>query len=348
MDDPSKSPNMPIAEESWKLNYNRGISFLNTASKLFVVDGYASWDERYKITVRVICTRAYHAYFMKNMLIRPTMEQIEKDFQKGADWTILNSAEFAADPQIPGVKTNVSVNLNITERKLLVLGSHYAGEMKKGLFTILNYLCPAELKTLSMHCSCTEGNKGDTTLLFGLSGTGKTTLSADPKRLMLGDDEHVWSDDGVFNVEGGCYAKVIDLDAETEPDIYNALQWGCILENVVYDEDSREVDFFNSTITENTRASYPLELIPYAKIPSLGGHPHNIIFLTCDASGVMPPVSKLTPDQASYHFINGYTSKVAGTEIGITEPVRTFSACFGEAFIVLHPMAYAKMLAEKQ
>jgi phosphoenolpyruvate carboxykinase (ATP) len=301
--DVKKSPNMPISEEGWAYNYNRCISFLNSAPQLFVVDGYASWDDRYKITVRVICTRAYHAMFMRNMLIRPTMEQIEKDFQQGAEWTILNSGEFPADPHVPGVSgtgtDDVSVNLNIKERKLVVLGSHYAGEMKKGLFTILNYTCPAEKKILSMHCSCTEGiTEGDTTLLFGLSGTGKTTLSADPKRLMLGDDEHVWSDVGVFNVEGGCYAKVIDLDPKTEPDIYNALRWGCILENVVYDPDSREIDYTDSSVTENTRASYPLELISYAKIPSIGGHPKNVIFLTCDASGVMPPVSKLTPEQA--------------------------------------------------
>jgi phosphoenolpyruvate carboxykinase (ATP) len=219
--------------------------------------------------------------------------------------------------------------------------------MKKGLFTILNYMCPQELGILSMHCSCTEGvEKGDTTLLFGLSGTGKTTLSADPKRLMLGDDEHVWTDKGVFNVEGGCYAKVINLDSETEPDVYRALQWGCILENVIYDEDSREVDYFDGSITENTRASYALEAIPYAKIPAIGEHPKNIIFLTCDAAGVLPPVSKLTPAQAQYHFINGYTSKLAGTEVGIKDPQRTFSACFGEAFIVLHPMRYAAMLSE--
>lgn len=228
----------------------------------------------------------------------------------------------------------------------MVLGTQYAGEMKKGLFTILNYMCPAELGTLSLHASCTEGEAGDTTLLFGLSGTGKTTLSADPTRKMLGDDEHVWTDKGVYNVEGGCYAKVINISHENEPDIWNALKWGTVLENVVYDEN-RNVDWDDGSLTENTRASYPLESIPYAKIPSIGGHPKNLIFLTCDATGTMPPVSKLTPEQTSFHFINGYTSKVAGTEIGITEPVRTFSACFGEAFIVLHPNEYAKMLAQK-
>jgi phosphoenolpyruvate carboxykinase (ATP) len=295
----------------------------------------------------VIVSKAYHALFMRNMLIRPTMEQIEKDFKNGAEWTIINGGEFPADPaNTPGVKTTVSVNLNIKERTLIILGSLYAGEMKKGLFTVLNYTCPKEKGLLSMHCSATEGPAGDITLYFGLSGTGKTTLSADPKRVMLGDDEHVWSEKGVFNVEGGCYAKVVDLDPKVEPDIYNALTWNCILENVIYDENTREVDYTRTDLTENTRASYPLELIRYAKIPSLGGHPKNVIFLTCDASGVMPPVSKLTRDQAQYHFINGYTSKVAGTEVGIVDPVRTFSACFGEAFIVLHPMEYAKLLDE--
>lgn len=229
----------------------------------------------------------------------------------------------------------------------MILGTLYAGEMKKGLFTILNYTMPKEMGHLSMHCSCTEGESGDVTLLFGLSGTGKTTLSADPKRLMLGDDEHVWTDKGVFNVEGGCYAKCINLDPNVEPDIYNAMGWNTVLENVIYNEYSRAVDWDDSTITENTRASYPLESIPYAKIPAVGGHPKNLIFLTCDATGVMPPVSKLTTGQTMYHFINGYTSKVAGTEIGITEPVRTFSACFGEAFIVLHPNEYALLLADK-
>ena len=229
----------------------------------------------------------------------------------------------------------------------MVLGTLYAGEMKKGLFTILNYTCPAEWNILSMHASCTEGERGDTSLFFGLSGTGKTTLSADPSRLMLGDDEHVWTDKGIFNVEGGCYAKCINLDPKTEPDVWNALTFGSILENVVYDDLTREVDWADGSITENTRACYALEAIPYAKMPAIGGHPENIIFLTCDASGVLPPISKLNHSQAMYHFINGYTSKVAGTEVGITDPVRTFSACFGEAFIVLHPNEYANMLADK-
>lgn len=217
--------------------------------------------------------------------------------------------------------------------------------MKKGLFTVINYTCPVDWGILSLHASCTEGEKGDVSLLFGLSGTGKTTLSADPKRLMLGDDEHVWTDKGVYNAEGGCYAKCIKLNPETEPDIYNAMKFGTVLENVVYDEN-RVIDWDDGSVTENTRASYPLEFIPNAKIPAVGGHPSHLVFLTCDASGVLPPVSKLTPEQTMYHFINGYTSKVAGTEVGIVDPVRTFSAAFGEAFIVLHPNDYANMLAE--
>lgn len=242
VDDPKKSPNMPISEASYAVNRNRGVSYLNTVPQVFIVDGYASWDERYKITTRIICSKAYHALFMRNMLIRPTPEQIEKDFKNGAQWNIMNAGEFVADPaNTPGVKNDVSVTLNLKQRELMILGTMYAGCMKKGLFTVLNYICPQEMKMLSMHASCTEGEKGDTTLYFGLSGTGKTTLSADPKRLMLGDDEHVWSNDGVFNVEGGCYAKCINLRQEEEPDIYNAIRFGSILENIIYDEDSREV-----------------------------------------------------------------------------------------------------------
>jgi phosphoenolpyruvate carboxykinase (ATP) len=242
--------------------------------------------------------------------------------------------------------SKTSVELSFEHRELVILGTEYAGEMKKGVFTVMNYLMPKR-GVLSMHCSANEGQSGDVTLFFGLSGTGKTTLSADAQRRLIGDDEHCWSDDGVFNIEGGCYAKCINLSPEGEPEIYQSIRFGSILENTVCNDVTREVDFTSAGITENTRVSYPIEFIPRAKIPCTGAHPKNIVFLTADAFGVLPPVSKLTPSQAMYHFISGYTAKVAGTEMGVTEPQATFSACFGAAFLVWHPTKYAEMLAEK-
>jgi len=242
--------------------------------------------------------------------------------------------------------SKTSVDLSFEDREMVILGTEYAGEMKKGVFTVMHYLMPRQ-DVLSMHCSANEGDEGDVSLFFGLSGTGKTTLSADPNRKLIGDDEHCWSDEGVFNIEGGCYAKAVDLSEESEPEIYNAIRYGTVLENVVYDEDTREVDYSDTSITQNTRASYPLGYIDNAKIPAIAGHPDNIIFLTYDAFGVMPPVAKLTPEQAMYHFISGYTAKVAGTEMGVDEPQATFSACFGAAFLVWHPSKYAEMLAAK-
>jgi len=280
------------------------------------------------------------------MMIRAPLEQLKRDFSKGIDFTIMNSGEFPADPKTESVTSETSVAVNFKEKELAILGTQYAGEMKKGLFGIMQYYMPKR-GALSMHASCNEGAKGDVTLLFGLSGTGKTTLSADPKRALLGDDEHVWTDKGVFNIEGGCYAKTINLSAEKEPEIYNAIKFGAVLENVkYYPEKPGTVNYDDISITENTRTCYPLEHIPGAKIPAIGGHPKNIIFLTCDANGVLPPVAKLTKEQIMYHFISGYTAKVAGTEMGITDPVPSFSACFGEAFLPLHPFTYAKMLAE--
>lgn len=259
----------------------------------------------------------------------------------------MNAGEFCADTTTETVTNPTSINVNFTDKQLVILGSQYAGEMKKGLFGIMHYYMP-KVGNLSMHASANEGADGDTTVLFGLSGTGKTTLSADPHRYLIGDDEHVWTNKGIFNIEGGCYAKCIGLTEEKEPEIYRAIKFGSILENVKYlPGDKREIDFEDTSITENTRTCYPLEHMDGVKIPAIGGHPKNIIFLTCDANGVLPPVARLTPEQSMYHFISGYTAKVAGTEMGITEPVSTFSACFGEAFLPLHPFTYAKMLAEK-
>ena len=312
-----------------------------------MIDGYAGWDEHYRLKVRVIATRPYHALFMKQMLIRGTNEQLSADFAKGNDFTIFNAGEFNADPTTENVTSETSVNVNFKAKELTILGTQYAGEMKKGVFGVMHYYMP-QRGALSMHASANEGQKGDTTLLFGLSGTGKTTLSADPHRALIGDDEHVWTDKGIFNIEGGCYAKCIGLTREKEPEIFDAIKFGALLENVKYfgGERPRTVNYDDVSIAENTRVCYPLEHIPGAKIPALGGHPKNIIFLTCDANGVLPPVAKLTKEQIMYHFISGYTAKVAGTEMGITEPVPSFSACFGEAFLPLHPFKYASMLAE--
>jgi phosphoenolpyruvate carboxykinase (ATP) len=309
--------NIEIDEHTFQINKERAQDYLNTRRRIYVTDGFAGWAPEHRLKVRIIASRPYHALFMHNMLVRPTEEELE-DFGT-PDFVIYNS---------------------------VILGTEYAGEMKKGVFTVMHYLMPKR-DVLSMHCSANEGEDGNVSLFFGLSGTGKTTLSADASRKLIGDDEHCWSDKGVFNIEGGCYAKAIDLSEEDEPEIYDAIRYGTVLENVVYDEQTRAVDYTDDSITENTRASYPLSYIENAKVPGIAGHPDNIIFLTYDAFGVMPPVSKLTPEQAMYHFISGYTAKVAGTEVGIDEPQATFSACFGAAFLVWPPDKYAEMLAEK-
>ena len=338
------SVNIAMTEQAFEINKQAARNYINSRDEIYVIDGYAGWDPKYRIKVRVICTRAYHALFMHNMLIRPTREEFATFGDP--DWTIYNAGQIAANTMIPAVTTPVSVDLDFRTREFVILGSEYAGEMKKGVFTILNYTLPKQ-GVLSMHCSANEGEAGDTALFFGLSGTGKTTLSADPKRRLIGDDEHGWSNDGIFNFEGGCYAKTINLTPEGEPSIYHAIRFGSILENVVYDPETFEVDYSSAQLTENTRCSYPVEFIENAKIPCVGPHPKHVIFLTCDAFGVLPPVSKLTPEQAMYHFISGYTAKVAGTEVGVKEPEATFSACFGAAFLVWHPAKYASMLAEK-
>jgi len=326
------------------VNRERAVDYLNTKTTLYVVDGFAGWDERYRIKVRIVCSRAYHALFMWNMLIRPTTEELEHFGDP--DYTIFNAGAFSANRFTSGMTSKTSVAVNFARQEMVILGTEYAGEMKKGVFTIMNYLMPLKGQ-LSMHCSANEGRDGKVSIFFGLSGTGKTTLSADPNRKLIGDDEHVWTDRGVFNVEGGCYAKAVNLSPESEPEIFHAIRYGSLLENVIYDESTRAVDYANISITENTRCSYPVEYIPNAKIPCLGGHPNNVIFLTCDAYGVLPPVAKLSPEQAMYHFISGYTAKVAGTEMGVKEPSPTFSACFGAAFMVWHPSKYAELLAAR-
>jgi phosphoenolpyruvate carboxykinase (ATP) len=337
--------NIKLEAQSFAINRERAIDYLNTKERLYVVDGYAGWDTRYQLKIRIICARAYHALFMQNMLIRPTTAQLETFGEP--DYVIYNAGGFPANKHTAGMTSATSIDLSLGRREFVILGTEYAGEMKKGVFTIMNYLMPKQ-GVLSMHCSATQARDGsDTSVLFGLSGTGKTTLSADPKRLLIGDDEHCWSDHGVFNIEGGCYAKVIDLSKEQEPDIWNALQFGSVLENVVYAPESRIVDYKDTSLTQNTRGCYPLDVIPNAKLPAVGNHPKNVIFLTADAFGVLPPVSKLSPGQAMYHYISGYTAKVAGTEVGVKDPEATFSACFGGPFLVWHPTKYAELLAEK-
>jgi phosphoenolpyruvate carboxykinase (ATP) len=336
--------NMPIDEHTFDINRERAVDYMNTLDRIYVVDGFAGWDPKTQVKVRIICTRPYHALFMWNMLIRPTDEQLASFGEP--DYVVFNGGQFPANRHTTGMTSKTTVDLSFEKQEFVILGTEYAGEMKKGIFTVMNYIMPKQ-GILSMHCSANEGDGGDVSLFFGLSGTGKTTLSADPRRQLIGDDEHCWSDDGVFNIEGGCYAKAIDLSAEKEPEIYAAIRFGTVLENVMYDPETHEVDYHDTSITQNTRASYPVEFIPNAKIPCVGGHPNNIILLTADAFGVLPPVSKLSPEQAMYHFISGYTAKVAGTEVGVTDPEATFSACFGAVFMVWHPSKYAEQLAER-
>ena len=336
--------NIELDENVFMINHERAIDFLNTRERLFVVDAFAGWDKKYRIKVRIICTRAYHALFMQNMLIMPSKEELANFGEP--DYVIFNGGGFPANRYTSKMTSKTSVDLSLEKKEVVILGTEYAGEMKKGIFSIMNYLMPLE-NVLPMHCSANVGEEGDVSVLFGLSGTGKTTLSADPKRKLIGDDEHCWTDDGVFNIEGGCYAKAIDLSAENEPDIFNAIRYGTVLENVVYDPTTRKVDYSDTSITQNTRASYPIHYIDNVQIPCVAGNANNVIFLTCDAFGVLPPVSQLTPEQASYHFISGYTAKVAGTEMGVTEPEATFSACFGAAFMMWHPNKYAELLADK-
>jgi phosphoenolpyruvate carboxykinase (ATP) len=337
--------NLPLSHHSYAINRERALDYLNTRDRLYCFDGFAGWDPQYRIKVRVVCARPYHALFMHTMLIRPGRDELEQFGRP--DFTILNAGQFPANRHTAGMTSKTSIDISFEDGEVVILGTEYAGEMKKGVFTLMNYLMPKR-GVLSMHCSATADRQTDrTSILFGLSGTGKTTLSADPKRNLVGDDEHCWSDEGVFNIEGGCYAKAIDLTPESEPDIFQALRFGAVLENVVVSAEDRHVDFRDARITQNTRGAYPIEFIRNAKIPCIAGHPTDIILLTADAFGVLPPVARLSAGQAMYHFISGYTARVAGTEVGVTEPQATFSACFGAPFLVWHPAKYAELLAEK-
>ena len=342
--------NQEITDDVFDELYIKVIDYYNqTISKTYVFDGFAGADPAYSIRVRFLVKKAWQAHFVHNMFIRPQEGELNGF---SPDFTIINASDVKnIDFKRHGLNSETFIIFHLAKRIAIIGGTEYGGEMKKGIFSVMNYLLPLQ-GVLAMHCSANVDNNGENpAIFFGLSGTGKTTLSTDHKRPLIGDDEHGWSDDGIFNFEGGCYAKAINLNPNTEPDIYNAIRPGALLENVVYDSDSREVDYSDGSKTENTRVSYPLNFIDNSVYGqgsrSISGHPENIIFLTCDAYGVLPPVAKLTPEQAMYHFISGYTAKVAGTERGITEPQATFSPCFGGPFLTLHPLKYAELLREK-
>ena len=335
--------NIPFSPEKYNTLYNKVTEYLK-GKDVYVRDVYACADENFRLNIRVINEYPWSNLFAYNMFLRPTEEELN-NFTP--DWSIINVPSFMADAEIDGTRQHNFAIINFTDKNILIGGTGYTGEIKKGIFSVLNFILPHDKNVLSMHCSANVGAKGDTAVFFGLSGTGKTTLSADPNRKLIGDDEHGWSDNSVFNFEGGCYAKCIDLTAEKEPDIFAAIRKGALLENVIFQDGTKDVDFEDSSITENTRVSYPIDHIRNIAKPSMASAPKNIFFLTCDAFGVLPPISKLSTGQAMYHFISGYTAKVAGTEEGITEPSTTFSACFGEPFLPLHPTRYAKLLGQK-
>ncbi|MDP4160720.1 MAG: phosphoenolpyruvate carboxykinase (ATP) [Bacillota bacterium] len=336
------SVNRPISPEHFESLYTKVKLYLKER-ELFVFDGFGGADERYRLPIRVINEYAWQNLFVHQLFIRPTEAELE-DFQPG--FTIIVVPGLKANPETDGTHSEAFIICSYEKRVVLIGGTHYAGEIKKSLFSVLNYFLPLE-GVLPMHCSANIGEEGDVALFFGLSGTGKTTLSADPERRLIGDDEHGWSHEGVFNFEGGCYAKCINLSEEKEPQIWNAIKYGAVLENVVLDPETQEADYADGSLTENTRAAYPIEHIEGAAIPEMGGHPKVIVFLTADAFGVLPPIAKLSKDQAMYHFLSGYTSKLAGTERGVTEPQATFSTCFGAPFLPLAPRVYAEMLGEK-
>lgn len=335
--------NKPIDAESFDALHTRLLAYLE-GKDLFVQDCYAGADPQYKLPIRVITEQAWQSMFASNLFIRGNPDELE---QHVPEFTVIDVPNFHAVPEIDGTRSEVFIELNFGQKLVLIGGTHYAGEIKKSIFTVLNYILPMQ-NVLSMHCSANMGDNGDVALFFGLSGTGKTTLSTDPSRTLIGDDEHGWSDRGIFNLEGGCYAKCINLSQTDEPEIYNASQaFGTLLENVAMDSRTGSINFEDATLTENTRAAYPIDYIPNATKDGMGRHPTNIIMLTADAFGVMPPIARLTPAHAIYHFLSGYTAKVAGTEKGVTEPQATFSCCFGAPFMVLPPSVYANLLGEK-
>ncbi|MEK4521300.1 phosphoenolpyruvate carboxykinase (ATP) [Psychrobacillus sp. FSL W7-1457] len=337
------SVNQPISSSHFEALYSKVMNYLKEKNELFVFKGYAGADKDSRLSIQVINEYAWHNLFAHQLFIRPSEEEL---LSHKADFTVISAPNFKANPAVDGTNSETFIIVSMEKRIVLIGGTEYAGEMKKSIFSIMNYLLP-EQNILPMHCSANVGEKGDVTLFFGLSGTGKTTLSADSGRKLIGDDEHGWSDNGVFNIEGGCYAKCIDLTRENEPQIFDAIKFGTVLENVVVDPTTRTADYTDSSLTENTRAAYPIQYIDNIVDPSVAGHPNTIIFLTADAFGVLPPISKLTKEQAMYHFLSGFTSKLAGTERGITSPQPAFSTCFGSPFLPLHATVYAEMLGKK-
>lgn len=336
--------NIPIDQSYFDIIFEKITAYLEQLPELWVRDCYACADPRYRLNIRVVNEKPWNNLFAYNMFLRPNEDELENF---SPDWHILSVPGLKLDPRECGTRQHNAAVVSFKHKMILIAGTGYTGETKKGIFTILNYILPQEKNVLSMHCSANMGADGDTAIFFGLSGTGKTTLSADPNRKLIGDDEHAWTKDNIFNFEGGCYAKTINLTEEKEPEIFNAIRPGALVENVTFFPGTNKINFDDGSITENTRVSYPLHFISNAQEPSIGGLPKNIFFLTCDAFGVLPPVSRLTPGQAMYQFISGYTAKVAGTELGVTEPKPTFSACFGAPFLPLHPGKYAQMLGDK-
>ncbi|KGP70878.1 phosphoenolpyruvate carboxykinase (ATP) [Pontibacillus yanchengensis] len=335
--------NQPISEDVFEGLYEKVIHHLGAQDEIYSFKGFAGADQQYRLPIHVLTEFAWHNLFAQQLFIRPTAEEL---VNHETAFTVVSAPTFKADPEVDGTHSEAFIMVSFKHRIVLIGGTEYAGEIKKSIFSVMNYLLPQQ-DVLPMHCSANVGPEGDVALFFGLSGTGKTTLSADPHRRLIGDDEHAWSNRGVFNIEGGCYAKCVSLSREKEPQIYDAIRFGSVLENVVLDEETREPDYENTSLTENTRAAYPIENIDNITQPSIAGHPNTIVFLTADAFGVLPPISKLTKEQAMYHFLSGYTSKLAGTERGVTSPQATFSTCFGSPFLPLHASTYAEMLGEK-